>query len=563
MNKWFLTLFLIYYGSLQAEINVEDSCKSVNCDLYREEKLKHEAKLKEINCLGSKEVTKNCDQIKMASLTKDFQSKIQSIFQVSTVKKSIADDVQYHSLRNLFTPKSQVISGLYEILPVLNYTNIGVHWGGVANNAPLVDRIVNIDPNSLPLVNNSSWYLAQWKKTAPLMLNQNRKDPIMTDGFTSDQFLGPAKFEINSPQNKFKTETTLLIYRDEPNESQVFEIIGRNGWLNNVGGSNVFLASDIKDWEHNGLNNNINLTYNGKISKMNVEYFEPSNEVKNEIVVGQAFAAFTALYTAPTGEKTNLFVQILLADTRGKNILFNGCYKHGDAPEIVFGHNLDNDFSTKASTEAIKPKKYSLNKYLCYALKQKFDCPSDIKTPNFKEMSKNLKNWKVTGFYTGVETQVSKASGSNQEVPGPIKGEIEMGLQYSNLRISADTNKTFANCSEFESYDEINNKPLNTCTKGTFKNDKNKTVEYFCGCGEISGGALQSDGCYHKESSSITNTENNTNNPVTNKSSSGSFCVGVKKRLFICNAGPQDESEGWIIQSDGCYHKATENPCDL
>lgn len=606
--KMLLTLLCALNVSA-AYSQINENCVSTNCDLYREEKAKFEAKLASIGCLGPSDARKECNQVELAKISVEFEAKIKSIFTSPNVKAAIKNDVQFNGKTNTFSAKTQAASGVYELVPVLSDPNIGVHWGGVVNNMAQVDRLFNIDPNAGD-VKKSNWYLTQWKKTAPLMLSNTRKDPILTNSNWNDAYLGKPLFEINSPVDKFGVETSLYIFKNPADGAHVFEIVGRNGWLNNVGGSNVFLSSDIKDWENNNFNSDINLTFNGKISKMKVQYNDNSKETKNEVVVAQSFAAFTALHSPPNGgKKTNLFVQVFFADTRGENFLYKGCYMHGDSIEIVYTHNLDGDFATKADDpkSPLIPKKYNLNKYLCDALKQNFSCPANYARPDFLAMSKDLSHWKMTGFYTGVETQAAKA-GADQNVPGPIRGQVEMGLQYSNMRVSANTNIKFPDCDAVTNRAPDEEAVSGECSKGVFTNDQGKKIEYSCGCGDVSGGVKQANGCYHKEAANQSSTpvveepvkpisNNCTTGQFTNAQgklidfscggcdvyggtkqpdgcyhkisadqsvkkpgvTQGTFCVGVKKTKWICNAGAV---EGWSDVGQGCYHLATNEDCD-
>lgn len=630
MNKY-MWIFLIMATNVPAAEKPE-TCISTNCDIYREEEAKFKTKLASIHCASETDTSKDCDQVELSKISSEYANKISSIFSSPNVRSDIRNDIQFNSLTNSFAAKKQNAPGYYEIISALTDPNIGVHWGAVQNNQVAVDRLVNIDPKGED-VRKSNWYLTQWKKDAALMLSSSRRDPILHNGPTVDSYLGKSIHEINSPVGKYGVETSLLIFKDAANNSNVFEIIGRNGWLNNVGGSNVFLSSPVEDQEHNSFDSEINLTFNGKLSKMKARYNDNSSETKNEVVVGQAFGAFTA-YHKPTN--TSLFVQLSFGDTRGVNMLYKGCYMHGPSVEIVYSHNLDNDFAKSADSESapLKPKKYYLNKYLCNALKQDFKCPATVATPDFKGMSKNLNNWKITSLYTGVETQVAKASSSSQEVAGPARGQVEMGMQYSNMRVTANTNSKTLDCDAV-----LNKKPeliggvivpavLSACSKGSFKSGE-KTINFFCGCGEIAGASKQADGCFHKLATEVQSlvektpgaktsgvkasavrTSVKTRNPalptdpkicsrgkytndkgaVINYScgcgavaggalqgdgcyhfaakktakapaaSYGSFCVGVKKTNWICNAG--DQGEGWSNVGKGCYHRPTNESCD-
>lgn len=563
-----LILLLSVFLAGSAEALPDLNCVSVNCDLYRAEHGKFQQKVAKIGCQPENpNFDKECDHDKLVILTKEMEDKATAIFASPNVPPSIRNDVHFNSMTNAFAAGTQNAPNQYEIVPVLSSPNIGVHWGGItSSNMAQVDKIVNIDPASSPVA-SSNWYLTQWKKTAPLMLSATRKDPIITNSGYNDGYLGNPAFEINSPASRWGTETSLLIFRHQASQSNVFEIVGRNGWHNAVGGSNVFLSSPVTDTTNNVFTNELNLTLNKKISRYNIKYLDNSSDTINLAVVGQAFAAFTALYTQPNGQATNLFVQIGFADVRGGSV-YAGCYKNGNNPEIVYTGNIDGDFQTKADAPnaPLQPKKYNLNKYLCHALKQNYNCPSDIPKPDFKSWAKDLKNWRLTSFYTGVETQATSVGATTNE-PGPVKGDVELGVQYSNMRIMADAGKQFATC------DDVENGPTPVdpttpvspeCKKGTFKADNGNIIEFSCGCGVVAGGTLQAGGCYHKDTGKK---DAVLPPPSESKCTSGTFKDSENQTVeWKCNCGPVS---GGTDVGDGCYHKvkaqtpppAEENKC--
>ena len=552
----FLMTFLIS-SHAHSQANTE-SCISANCDLYKIFKAELDEKLKKINCSSLSDSSSQCNQIELAKLVTEYVGKVKSTFSTTTANQNLVSDIHYNSKLNAFTAKTQSASGYYELVPVLSNPNLGVHWGKVVNNQADVDRLVNIDPNS-PDVKTNNWYLTQWKKDTPLMLSEQRKDPIITTSNYVDQYLGKPKFEINSPVGKFGTETSLLIYKNPQDESNVFEIVGRNGWLNNVGGSNVFLSSPITNIDKGTFTSDISLSFNGKISRMNTNKYQEGNPH----VIGFGFAAFTAYNSA---SKTSMFIQISFADTRGQNSPYRGCYMHGDNIEIVYTYNSDNDFVGTASdpSSPLQPKKYNLNKYLCEALSQNYSCPKDFKAPDFPGLRNNLKNWTITGFYTGVETQASKATNVDQSKPGPIEGEVELGFQYSNMRVMANSNINFNNCNDVANAPVTPVSPAvpiipenKECSKGNFTAN-GKQIEFYCGsCGEIDDGVKQADGCYHK----VVGDAPVTPPPAPAVTTPGTCSTGVfdgangVKIQFSCGCG---DVPGGVLQADGCYHKPVE-----
>lgn len=527
-------------------------CTSVSCELYTEEQAKLKVKLAAINCLGTGEQIKNCDQIAFAKVVKEFQEKTIAVFAAPNVAKKVKDDAQYNAKTNRFTAKTQNAPGVYELISVLSDANIGIHSGQVVNYQPAVDRIVAIDPSGGD-VSKSNWYLAQWKKESPLMLNKTRQDPIITNSGYVDGYLGRPKFEINSPIDpKYGVETSLLIYKDPVDDSNVFEIVSRNGYLNDVGGSNVFLSSPLTNDKYAAFSNGIYLSYNGKLSRLKANKFPSAG--KNDVAIGSAFTGFTAYYNPPGGGPgTNLFIQLNIADSRKENITHYACYMHGEGVEIVSTLNVDGDFlgevtDPKAPLEA---KKYSLNKYLCHSLKRNYKCPAEYKGAVISSTGNDLSRWSITGLYTGLETQVARGAGQDGTRVGPVAGEVEVGMQYSNLRLSSNTNEKFLSCDDV--FKKEADEEALKCKKGTFKADDGKTIEYSCGCGEVSGGVKQNDGCYHRVVTGQSTPE--TKDPNCKM---GSFKNAEGKEVeFFCGCG---EISGGVKQNDGCYHKLKGTP---
>lgn len=545
--KNILTLMVSVFLNPSISLAVEqEKCFSVGCDQYIELKKKLQADLKKIKCDTGNNV--NCNQIESAKIVKNYTEKIGQIFTNVNVSQSIAKDLQFNPTTNLFTQKSQEAPGVYELVPTLVDRNIGVHTGKVVNNQPFVDRAVNIDPKGSD-VKASHWFLTQWKKKDPLMLNSERKDPIITNSNWTDGFLGKPLFEVNSPINaKFGTETSLLIYTNPKDGSNVFEIVGRNGYINQYGGSNVFLTGETQNTEHGVFNNDINLTFNGKISRMNMKSFNSKDP--DAIAIGSIFTGFTA-----SNSETNdsIFIQISHSDTRKWFSEHRACYMHGDNLEIVYGYNIDDDFNYTADPagQALRPKKYNLNRYLCAALKGNFNCPKEVNSTHFPKLRGDLSKWKFGGLYTGIETQVARGPVNQPDNPGVNFGEVESAIQYSNMRVSADTNVKFKDCDEVEKFYE--GVKMN-CYKDSFKNSAGQTVETFCGCGEIKGGVKQDDGCFHKLVTTVTNPAA----PVDSKCNKGSFLDGNNKEIeFYCGCG---DIPGGVKQDNGCFHKFAPVP---
>jgi hypothetical protein len=492
--------------------------------------------------------------------------------------QSYSASSNFDTRSNMFVKQNKKVPAVYDLVPMLSDPNIGIHSGGIANYMPQIDRIYNIDEEH-PSIQNSTWYLAQWKKSSPIMLNGARKDVINKNSTYRDGYLGKPIFEILSPTDALSgIESSLRVFLDTNIYTNVFEITGKNGWYNRHGGSNVFLSTDIVDREHNQLDSPVELTYNGKITKLSAEYYDQSSDTRNMYVVGQAFVAFYAQHTPTDGSPgTGMFIQIYLGDTRGHAGEYTGCYEHNGGPEIVYGGNLDGTFQPSADSASapLKPYKYNLNKYLCRALEKNYACPANFPQPNFAALAKDLKNWQITGFYTGMETQAGGIGPQSDTPPSSLRGQTEVSLQYSNLRISANHNFSYTDCDSVLANNATQNlSPLttmsssaSTCQKGTFTGGGGQIIEFSCGCGEVPGAARQSDGCYHKAldvlnilkniptaNSSVLSVTQSTVSVAAAICGTGTFQDSAANTIYYsCNCGPL---AGGTVQPNGCYHQA-------
>ena len=496
------------------------------------------------------------EEKKVATQVKDSKLEL-----VNQNLNDLAASSNYDSSKNAFVTEFTPRANEFELIQILKDPNIGVHWGAIGpDNQALVDRVVNID-SLHPSVQDSHWYLTQWKKSTPLMLNNSRQDFINTDSAYRDGLLGKPKYEVKSPADpKFGVETSLRIFNDPNTNSNVFEITGSNGWINRYGGSNVFLTTDITDQVNNVMTSPIELTFNGKTRALSSNYTDGSAETRNRTVVGQEFLAFYANHASPDGKTdTGMFIQILLGDTRGQNFEYSNCQRHGAGAEIVYSGNLDGSFhgQADAATAGLTPQKYNLNKYLCQALTKNYNCPGDLPQPNFAAMKKDLKNWRITGFYTGVETQAAAESPSSEDESGSLKGQTEVSIQYSNLRISANKNLSYIDCdSVLNSSEQSSMAPADSCHRGSFPSG-GQTIDFSCGCGDMPGGHMQADGCYQKvhNASEVAPTPPApaSAKPISHPNcNQGSFKSGADTIEFFCGCG---EIAGAHLQADGCYQR--------
>lgn len=406
-----------------------------------------------------------------------------------------------------------------------------VHAGKIENSMPKIE----LPHMELSPFEVSGWTLTQWRKQAYIMPS----DIKLADDL--DPVLGKASYAMKSTSG----ESEIKMFKHPGHGGFVFELTGRQGWLAHGGGSNVFIAADVRSDRKNTFDGKIKLALDSKlVSAKAVENVSGANS--DGSVVGQYFSGFTVSFEDPSGRlpRTGLFIQIHHADTRGRlGSEHRGCYPHNGYQEIVYSSTLAGDHfysSVSGSNEPLSHKEFDVNRYLCEALARDFNCVDEngvSSRRNFKEYGKNLSLWKVGSYYTGLETQAAFGSPT---VPSAKRGDTEMKVQLANVRLIRDKSVIFNSCEEYlgGSQGQVVTPttpqpstgqaattpppqpatPTPTCSTGTFKNGQ-QSVEYRCGCGTPvgQGWVPQSNQCYHR---------------VIDASF---FCSAGKKTYYRCN----------------------------
>lgn len=434
--------------------------------------------------------------------------------------------------------------------PGFSSPRLKVHAGKIENFMPKIET-----PHmALDSYEVSGWALSQWRKQAYIMPTDIKA------GDEVDPLLGKALYSMKSTSR----ESEIKMFKHPSNKGFVFELTGRQGWLAQGGGSNVFLSADVRADRKNTFDGKISLSLESKLlTSKGIESVAGAS--RDGSVVGQYFSGFTVSYEDPSGRlpRTGLFIQIHHADTRGPmGGEYRGCYPHNGYQEIVYSHTIKGDhffLTTSDPKEALTRKQFDVNRYLCEALAKDFSCVDEAgkrTIRSFKEYGSNLSLWKVGSYYTGLETQAAFGSAT---VPSEARGETEMKVQLADIRLVRDSSKTFVSCDDYfagraqgalaptNPSQPVNPGPTpsvgSSCGKGTFKSG-NQMAEYSCGCGtpEGEGWVPQSNNCFHR------------------LLKDSFFCASGNKTYFRCKSG--HPGVGWVDVGSGCYHLGTDESCN-
>lgn len=418
-------------------------------------------------------------------------------------------------------------SGGVSLLPEPGLTNPRFHFhdGTVENNAP---KIMKEIPD-MPEYPASPWFVTQWKKTeilTPKMLVTYPESVV-------DPVLGRPVYDF-SAQNGL---SRLSVFKDPKTDGFIYELFGRGGWLDTGGGSNLFLSSSLVDNKTYSLDSRIDFNFRAKISKRNTEYLVNGAQSDGS-VVSQFFSGFTLTYQDPTTkEYVPLFVQIAHADSRNPRRLppgkleYLGCYRNDlDQKQIVYGNNMANSLGGNGFLDAENPNgdlesfSYNLNNQICRLVTQTFKC-QDGSSYKMPDAAYDLSNWRVGGFYMGIETQAAFAQDFNvtPTMAGPKRGEAALGVQIADLKLMKYPAEVSSLC------------PGATVTSPT-------TPITYC----QEGSYLQNGACLKVlENGSVT---------------SGKFCNGTNTVIWQCG---QTEMPGanWVAAGNSCYHYGTQLSC--
>lgn len=491
--------------------------------------------------------------------------------------------------------------------------NFGFHMGEVSNNRPLIEESLD------PAKSRSPWYFAQWKKIRPLRPSQH----------LSWQNSKNSLFELKATDSNESSLSALI----ENDDKVIYRMSSKQGYLTSVGGSNIFLATDLGVPAK--LNRELIFQFNTRVSEKTVavypEFEADANRLRAQDLSGFFIGGFPMSYNDGNPDhNAGLFVQFYVTDTRVNSVAdtvvrYRGYYPHNGYTEIVATLPISeitgksDDLFYQANPQAdLKTIRFSLNRLLCQALSGSFVSTAQSANGNINFATarnglyvNNLAAWSVGSLYLGLETQAAyfnegthsneyfypstHALHSKHDVRQDIKdrminnndffkGDITLTVDLSDVKIQESTSgKQITSCRDLtDPLSPVESTPISrsptptqpqtssptpsstpttttsstplgnsSCDYGVFLNDATKEpTEWMCHCSSqdsvwpktswISVG----NNCYHRSASS--------------------FCSNNNRTYFVCDQkkSPLSPAMKWVQQSDGCYHLATNLPCE-
>ena len=231
---------------------------------------------------------------------------------------------------------------------------------------------------------------------------------------------------------------------------------------------------------------------------------------------------------------------------------YKGCYLNDfGQKQIVYGDNAANALGGNGyigqadSTGPLQSYSYNLNTQICNMVKKVFNCPNGEQF-GFPAGAYDLKNWKVGGFYIGIETQDAFAQNMNSipTIRGASRGNIALGVQISDLKLIRYPQEESSLCAGMpngmicspgsrKSCDIANGVGAQTCSS----DGASQSICMPISCND--GFALDNGACSEILSSDY---------------SSGAFCSTTHQILWQCGRRTSPGT-GWMDQGNHCFQK--------
>lgn len=385
-------------------------------------------------------------------------------------------------------PAEPIHPGAVSIFPEGGFENPRFRFGnGQATNTQM-DFLAGL-PDIAGLA-QSPWYIAQWKKTDLLRPDVMFRSPASV----VDPVFKVPLYAFPTPSN----ESHIYAFKELQSKKMVYELYGEHGWLNQIGGSNVFLSVNAQKPSESTFEKPLLLQIKAKVSNHQILYNSEAAK-KDGSVLTQFFSGFTVQYRDPkTSAVSNLFLQIYHGGSTAnlQSHQYRGCYRNNansSILELVYGANLNDAFFKDASPNGpLQSVEYNVNKYLCDMISKPIKCTDGSQNWDFvfPPEARNLKNWNINSYYIGIETQ--DRLGSATAAP---RGAAAMGVQLSDIKLMKQSNQ----------------------------------ADYVC------------------------NSSNPTPLPPETPASSGKFCSGKNEILWQCGLTKPPTSK-WTSQGGECYH---------
>ncbi len=289
------------------------------------------------------------------------------------------------------------------------------HLGEVANNQPLISSTLPDIPGS-----PSPYYIAQWQQSHYI-----RPDILLRDDLaTFDPKLGVARYGFEA------SDGHAHVWLYQSGQTWVYDLYEAGGTLRAGGGSNVFLSTDHFA-SGATLDKAVVVDFNAKLSKAAVD--APREAQMSGAVLAHAFAGFGLLFTGNAKDIPQfVFLQIPITASRPfTRAARAACVGEGAllyAPPLSHGERT---LPFAPDLGALQHFHYRLNDYLSGLLSVQ-RCGSE----GWPAAAHDPANWRVTGFYIGLETETSDERPTSK-LAGP-QGYAEEGMQIANLRITRD-----------------------------------------------------------------------------------------------------------------------------
>ena len=300
--------------------------------------------------------------------------------------------------------------------------------GAIERNKP------TLDPNPSALSGPASeWQLLQWRKK---------------------EYLRPSNLQIQTGRDGTLTYSWQTasketeIHVSEKTNHYKYLLIGRNGWHDSNGASDLFLSAATST---RNLKANNSLIVNLRARVVLASAVEKRKDaIASGQLLAQAGIIFRTRYWDPEAKKEySVMVGLPIVNSRNPRPRHLGCHFFNTQrnPQIVAILSPPNqrllEFRTDSAWTLLQ---FKLSDVICDIAKQKFKCTNDLGASSQMSLSPgslNLANWTIDSAAIGVETQAGFRANAGQLDEA---GDVKIGLEFSDLRIRRAWKSTVDTC---------------------------------------------------------------------------------------------------------------------
>ena len=272
----------------------------------------------------------------------------------------------------------------------------------------------------------SRWILSQWNHKVYIQPGGLK----IMDPATRDPRLGLANYAFSSSDE----HSRIRIYRDRQLDAWVYELFERDGTLTDFGGTNVFLATDT----FNGattFDGKLTYSFDAKIPFAMVSYRTTEAKLTGA-VLSQAFSGFVLKFNdIASGSTQAVFLQVRISLSRplpsGPVVI---CSLKGSGVRLLYSPAFgppEPPLPYRSDAGPLRHFTYSMNAFLEQMLAKPYSCSG--RTLEWSAAAHDMRNWRITGFYIGLETQATDLRKDDGE-RNP-QGEVAMALQIANVKL--------------------------------------------------------------------------------------------------------------------------------